>query len=84
MATIASHVNGSATSSDWQDRYLYIDQILDRPGPRTDPSFLAGDEVWLPLTQGYGSIHTFLRSKTFLGTSAKSWSSALAGWVARF
>lgn len=38
-------VNGSATSSDWQDRYYHIDQILDKPGPRTDPSFLAGDEV---------------------------------------
>ncbi|KAG1827125.1 uncharacterized protein BJ212DRAFT_1310462 [Suillus subaureus] len=39
------HVNCAATSSDWQDRYYHVDQILDRPGPRTDPSFLAGDEV---------------------------------------
>ncbi|KAG2078152.1 hypothetical protein BDR04DRAFT_1087877 [Suillus decipiens] len=44
MAT-GVHVNGAATSSDWQDRYYHVDQILDRPGPRTDPSFLAGDEV---------------------------------------
>jgi hypothetical protein len=44
MAT-EMHVNGSATPSDWQDRYYHVDQILDRPGPRTDPSFLAGDEV---------------------------------------
>lgn len=37
----------SATSSspDWADRYYHIDQVLERPGPRTDPSFLAGDEV---------------------------------------
>lgn len=43
--TAKTHVNGAATSSDWQDRYYHVDQILDRPGPRTDPSFLAGDEV---------------------------------------
>jgi len=45
MTANSLHVNGSPTSSDWQDRYLHIDQILDQPGPRTDPSFLAGDEV---------------------------------------
>lgn len=38
-------VNGHATSSDWEKRYYHVDQILDRPGPRTDPSFAAGDEV---------------------------------------
>ncbi|CDO72921.1 hypothetical protein BN946_scf185002.g106 [Trametes cinnabarina] len=42
----ASHaVNGNASSADWEGRYYHVDQILDRPGPRTDPSFLAGDEV---------------------------------------
>lgn len=50
------HVNGAATSSDWQDRYYHVDQILDRPGPRTDPSFLAGDEV---------SISQMLRQLSF-------------------
>jgi hypothetical protein len=34
---------------DWQDRYYHVDQILDKPGPRTDPSFLAGDEVRIPI-----------------------------------
>lgn len=38
-------VNGNASSSDWEGRYYHVDQILDRPGPRTDPSFLAGAEV---------------------------------------
>ncbi|KAH9945931.1 uncharacterized protein BXZ73DRAFT_86165 [Epithele typhae] len=51
MAT-AAVVNGSAPSSDWEGRYHHVDQILDRPGPRTDPSFAAGDEV-----------KTFLRDK---------------------
>lgn len=46
MASNSIHINGSEISSDWQDRYLHLDQILDQPGPRTDPSFLAGDEVW--------------------------------------
>jgi hypothetical protein len=41
MATLA---NGSATA-DWPGRYFHIDQILDRPGPRTDPGFAAGAEA---------------------------------------
>ncbi|KAG6874236.1 hypothetical protein C0995_003782 [Termitomyces sp. Mi166 len=35
----------SLQNTDWQGRYFHIDQVLDRPGPRTDPSFLAGDGV---------------------------------------
>ncbi|RXW18611.1 hypothetical protein EST38_g7241 [Candolleomyces aberdarensis] len=35
----------AASSSDWPGRYHHIDQILDKPGPRTDPGFLAGDGV---------------------------------------
>ncbi|RPD66358.1 NEDD8 activating enzyme [Lentinus tigrinus ALCF2SS1-7] len=45
MMAAAVAVNGTASSSDWDGRYYHVDQILDRPGPRTDPSFLAGDEV---------------------------------------
>ncbi|TBU65593.1 NEDD8 activating enzyme [Dichomitus squalens] len=41
----AAVVNGTASSSEWEGRYYHVDQILDRSGPRTDPSFLAGDEV---------------------------------------
>ncbi|KAJ7449927.1 hypothetical protein FB451DRAFT_1287006 [Mycena latifolia] len=35
----------AATTTDWQDRYCDIDQVLNTPGPRTDPAFLAGDGV---------------------------------------
>ncbi|KAG5653847.1 hypothetical protein H0H81_010120 [Sphagnurus paluster] len=35
----------SSQSTDWQGRYYHIDQVLDKPGPRTDPGFLAGDGV---------------------------------------
>jgi len=31
--------------NDWQGRYNHVDQILERPGPRTDESFGAGDAV---------------------------------------
>lgn len=45
MASVSSNADGLANASDWNDRYFHVDQILDRPGPRTDPSFAAGDEV---------------------------------------
>ena len=35
----------SSTDSDWPGRYYHIDQVLNTPGPRTDPAFLAGDGV---------------------------------------
>ncbi|KAF8265931.1 hypothetical protein EI94DRAFT_1854042 [Lactarius quietus] len=36
----------TANDVDWADRYYHIDQVLDRPGPRTDlDSFTAGDGV---------------------------------------
>jgi len=28
-----------------KDRYYHVDQVLDRPGPRTDPDFMPGDRV---------------------------------------
>jgi len=31
--------------TDWPGRYFHIDQILDNPGPRTDPGFAAGAEA---------------------------------------
>jgi ubiquitin-activating enzyme E1 C len=40
---MASQPNG--TSMDWPGRYFHIDQVLNTPGPRTDPAFLAGDGV---------------------------------------
>jgi ubiquitin-activating enzyme E1 C len=41
---MAALANGSATA-DWPGRYFHIDQILDKPGPRTDPGFAAGAEA---------------------------------------
>ncbi|KAG6867002.1 hypothetical protein C0991_003918 [Blastosporella zonata] len=38
-------MESSSQNTDWQGRYFHIDQVLDRPGPRTDPAFLAGDGV---------------------------------------
>jgi hypothetical protein len=35
----------SEDSGDWEGRYYHIDQVLDAPGPRTDPDFPAGDMV---------------------------------------
>ncbi len=37
--------NGVSAYNDWQGRYNHVDQILERPGPRTDESFGAGDAV---------------------------------------
>ncbi|KAF8637393.1 hypothetical protein AX17_002888 [Amanita inopinata Kibby_2008] len=42
---MSAQSNGFAAPHDWLGRYYHIDQILDAPGPRTDPAFLAGDEV---------------------------------------
>jgi len=35
----------ASSSTDWPGRYYHIDQVLNTPGPRTDPEFLAGDGV---------------------------------------
>lgn len=41
---MAALAEGLATV-DWPGRYFHIDQILDKPGPRTDPGFAAGAEA---------------------------------------
>lgn len=62
-----------ATPTDWSGRYFHIDQILDKPGPRTDPAFLAGDEVY----SAYNMVllkateRTCLQVKDFLRNSCK-------------
>jgi NEDD8-activating enzyme E1 len=34
------------TTTDWPGRYYHVDQVLDKPGPRTDPEmFVGGDTV---------------------------------------
>jgi hypothetical protein len=46
MATTDAPITNGFHYSDWDDRYYHVDQVLDRPGPRTDPdSFMAGDVV---------------------------------------
>ncbi|VDC06545.1 unnamed protein product [Peniophora sp. CBMAI 1063] len=43
---MASTANGHADVTDWDDRYYHVDQVLDRPGPRTDPDqFSPGEAV---------------------------------------
>ncbi|KAF8509581.1 hypothetical protein JB92DRAFT_2945814 [Gautieria morchelliformis] len=38
-------MNGDVDGIDWHGRYYHIDQILERPGPRTDPQFCPGEPV---------------------------------------
>ena len=46
MATTNASITNGFHYPDWDDRYYHVDQVLDRPGPRTDPdSFMAGDGV---------------------------------------
>ena len=41
----------TVANGDWEDRYYHIDQVLDRPGPRTNlDSFMAGDGVGRPIS----------------------------------
>jgi hypothetical protein len=46
MATASAPITNGFHYPDWEDRYYHVDQVLDSPGPRTDPdSFMAGDGV---------------------------------------
>lgn len=52
MATTDAPITNGVHYPDWDDRYHHVDQVLDRPGPRTDTdSFMAGDGV-----SDFGSI----------------------------
>ena len=42
------NLNGQTRFIDWPNRYYHVDQVLERPGPRTDDSFAAGDAVSTP------------------------------------
>jgi ubiquitin-activating enzyme E1 C len=44
MSESSIQQNGSA-ANDWPQRYFHVDQILDKPGPRTDESFEPGQPV---------------------------------------
>ena len=45
MSAHSSQIAEVAACHDWPNRYYHVDQILNKPGPRTDPSFLAGQGV---------------------------------------
>lgn len=52
MATTDAPIINGFHYPDWEDRYYHVDQVLDRPGPRTNPdSFMAGDGVSDPCSQ---------------------------------
>jgi ubiquitin-activating enzyme E1 C len=74
MATTDAPITNGVNCSDWDDRYHHIDQVLDRPGPRTDPdSFMAGDGVSnLYLSCSQCHIRAFLlKVKNFLRNQCK-------------
>ena len=87
MAATNAPITNGVHYPDWDDRYYHVDQVLDRPGPRTDPdSFMAGDGVRdllsiLLSTVLYASCRP--RLKPFCGKNAKSLSSAQAVWGVR-
>ena len=41
----AMNLNGDVRFIDWPNRYFHVDQVLEKPGPRTDEGFSAGDVV---------------------------------------
>ena len=50
----------STSSTDWPGRYYHIDQVLNTPGPRTDPAFLAGDGVRDLFLSYFNTILTYV------------------------
>lgn len=61
-----------AATNDWLGRYHHIDQILDAPGPRTDPQFSAGNEVSIsPPPFQIDVTHPPIEVKDFLRNNAK-------------
>ena len=58
---MASTANGHADVTDWDDRYYHVDQVLDRPGPRTDPDqFSPGEAVSGPISVGNACLHIII------------------------
>lgn len=45
-AAVLPATNGTIDITQaWPERYFYVDQVLDNPGPRTDPAFEPGEVV---------------------------------------
>ncbi|KAL5511152.1 UBA3 [Sanghuangporus vaninii] len=42
---MSSGANGEMRNIDWPGRYYHVDQVLDKPGPRTGEGFSPGDPV---------------------------------------
>ena len=71
MAAV-SQATGISPTSDWPGRYRYVDQILDKPGPRTDPAFTPGEKVReCQFEVGFHPEVARGRSRISCGTSAK-------------
>jgi hypothetical protein len=87
MATTSAPITNGIHHPDWDDRYYHIDQVLDRPGPRTDPdSFMAGDGVsdLAPILLSTALYAPFVhRLKPFYEINAKSSSLARVVWDVR-
>jgi ubiquitin-activating enzyme E1 C len=60
-----------ASTQDWPGRYHHIDQILDAPGPRTDPQFSAGNEVRIDFLPHTPKFIFLIEVKEFLRNNAK-------------
>lgn len=43
--TPMAHLANGFAAPDWPGRYFHIDQVLDKPGPRTAPEFVPGLEA---------------------------------------
>jgi ubiquitin-activating enzyme E1 C len=70
MAAVTPQIN-DAVCYDWPGRYHHVDQILDKPGPRTDPSFVGGDQVSTDHWLGSRSIDNVEQVKDFLRNKCK-------------
>ena len=70
MAAAVAQTNGTIYG-DWPGRYFHVDQVLDNPGPRTDPSFLAGDGVSSYLLMSVRMLSFHCQVKKFLREECK-------------
>jgi ubiquitin-activating enzyme E1 C len=62
-----------ATEQDWEDRYYHVDEILQNPGPTTDPDYPGGDMVGHAYSMTASTTDIWLLAKIgeFLRESAK-------------
>jgi len=63
MSAHSSQIAEVAACHDWPNRYYHVDQILNKPGPRTDPSFAAGQEVNQSIPVYFIFIYWFIKGE---------------------